>query len=60
MCVVGSDFKACNAWQVWWYVGGCFSQLAVHNLANNETKSVKTNRNMPGIIVMAQVREPTS
>lgn len=45
----------CGALQVWWYVGGCFPQLAVHDLAKNETKSVKTNRNMPGITVMAQV-----
>lgn len=42
--------------QVWWYVGGCFtSELAVHNLAKNETKAVKTNRNMPAVTVMAQV-----
>ncbi|BDA45524.1 probable serine/threonine-protein kinase CTR1 at C-terminar half [Coccomyxa sp. Obi] len=40
--------------QVWWYVGGCLPQLAVHNLAKNETIAVKTNQNMPGILVMAQ------
>ena len=43
--------------QVWWYVGGfCYGRMSCHSLATGVTLPVRTSRQMPAVLVMAQAR----